>query len=162
MRRILRAAIRGAVSGAIGMIVMDVLWYSRYVEDGGRRDPLSWEFAAGVDSWDRAPAPAKVGRLAVKQVTGTDPDPAWVPTMNNIVHWLTGAGWGAVYGLLNTFSHPDAIPFTTLVWGLPYVALVPSGIYKPIWDYDVETIAKDYSAHILYGTSLALAYRLLR
>ncbi len=144
------------------MFVMDLLWYQRYKQDGGSRDFAGWEFASDADSWEKAPAPAQVGHLVAKQVTGKDLQAsAWASTMNNVVHWLTGAGWGAVYGGLKTFSDPDTIPFTTLVWGLPYVALVPPRIYKPIWEYDVETIAKDYSAHILYGLSLAALYKAL-
>jgi hypothetical protein len=33
------------------------------------------------------------------------------------------------------------------------------GVYKPIWKYDLETLAKDLSAHLVFGT--ATAFRLL-
>jgi hypothetical protein len=34
-------------------------------------------------------------------------------------------------------------------------------LYKPIWEYDLETVAKDLSAHLVYGLSTATALRLL-
>jgi hypothetical protein len=34
------------------------------------------------------------------------------------------------------------------------------GVYKPIWEYDLETLAKDLSAHFVFGTATATAFRL--
>jgi hypothetical protein len=36
-----------------------------------------------------------------------------------------------------------------------------AGLYKPIQDYDRETLAKDLTAHLVYGTTAAAALRLL-
>jgi hypothetical protein len=34
-------------------------------------------------------------------------------------------------------------------------------LYKPIWEYDRTTLAKDLSAHLVYGIGTAAAFRLL-
>jgi hypothetical protein len=39
--------------------------------------------------------------------------------------------------------------------------LSAAGLYKPIQDYDRETLAKDLTAHLVYGTITAAALRLL-
>jgi hypothetical protein len=46
------------------------------------------------------------------------------------------------------------------VWVVSYAVLPAAGLYKPIQDYDRETLAKDLSAHLVYGTTTA-AERLL-
>jgi hypothetical protein len=35
------------------------------------------------------------------------------------------------------------------------------GVYKPIWKYDLETLRKDLSAHLVFGTATAAAFCLL-
>ena len=42
-----------------------------------------------------------------------------------------------------------------------YVTLPIAGIYKPIWSYDVKTLWQDLSAHLVYGTTVAAAFRWL-
>jgi hypothetical protein len=34
-------------------------------------------------------------------------------------------------------------------------------LYKPIWEYDAKTLAKDLSAHFAYGLGTAATFRLL-
>jgi hypothetical protein len=35
------------------------------------------------------------------------------------------------------------------------------GLYEPIWKYDRKTLAKDLTAHLVYGLGTATALRLL-
>lgn len=42
-----------------------------------------------------------------------------------------------------------------------YVVLPAANLYKPIWDYDRKTLAKDLSAHLIYGLGTATTVRLL-
>ena len=53
------------------------------------------------------------------------------------------------------------LPFGASVWAGGYVVLPAAMLYKPIWDYDVKTLAKDLSAHLVYGVTTATALRLL-
>ena len=43
-----------------------------------------------------------------------------------------------------------------------YVVLPAAGLYKPIWEYDAKTLAKDLSAHLAYGAGTGAAFWLLR
>jgi hypothetical protein len=47
------------------------------------------------------------------------------------------------------------------VWTGDYVVLPLMKIYKPIWRYDVRTLADDLSAHLVFGIATAAAFRLL-
>ena len=49
----------------------------------------------------------------------------------------------------------------TAVWLSSYAILGAIGLYKPIWEYDTETLKKDYTAHLTFGLAAGLAYRLL-
>jgi len=51
--------------------------------------------------------------------------------------------------------------FGAAVWAGGYVVLPLLGVYKPIWKYDLETLAKDLSAHLVFGTATAAAYSIL-
>jgi hypothetical protein len=35
------------------------------------------------------------------------------------------------------------------------------GLYKPIWEYDRTTLAKDLSAHLVFGVTTAATFRVL-
>jgi hypothetical protein len=41
------------------------------------------------------------------------------------------------------------------------VILPAAKLYEPIWEYDAKTLAKDLSAHLLYGTVTAATFGLL-
>jgi uncharacterized membrane protein YagU involved in acid resistance len=75
--------------------------------------------------------------------------------VNNIVHWATGMGWGAAFGLMSgslpTHRAWHGLIMGAGVWVQSYVVLGSVKIYKPIWEYDAETLWKDLSAHLVYG-----------
>ena len=52
------------------------------------------------------------------------------------------------------------LPFGAGVWLSSYVVLPAAQLYAPIWEYDGKTLAKDLSAHLVYGLGTALAFRL--
>jgi hypothetical protein len=159
------AMARGKLAGAVGMAAMDLFLYRRYRRDGGSQALLEWEFSGSVDDWDGAPAPAQVGKLAVERLFRTTPDPRWARTANNVVHWATGAAWGAQFGLLAAAKgplHPAAgVAFGAAVWANSYVVLPLLKVNQPIWQYDARTLAKDLSAHVVYGVVTAETFRLL-
>jgi hypothetical protein len=53
------------------------------------------------------------------------------------------------------------LAFGASVWAASYVVLPAAKLYKPIWEYDRVTLAKDLSAHLVYGVATATALRLL-
>jgi hypothetical protein len=46
-------------------------------------------------------------------------------------------------------------------WLASYALLAPAGLYEPIWKYRPEVLAKDASAHLVYGLATAGAFRVL-
>jgi hypothetical protein len=163
-----RGAVLGLIAGAIGTAAMDGLWYVRYRRDGGTQSPREWEFSSGTNGWGQVSAPGQVGHLLLRRLVRRDVPDRWARTTQNVVHWATGMGWGAQLGLLAVAKAgmrwtwgPELglVVFTT-----SYAALPLTGIYKPIWQYDVATLKKDLSAHLVYGaaTGEALAPLLRR
>jgi hypothetical protein len=161
----LGAVVRGAAAGAAGTVAMDLLWFRRYRRNGGDSGFVEWAFSAGLSSWDDAPAPAQFGRRLIRGVLHRELPPERARLVNNVVHWSTGVGWGAAVGLVNR-SLPTHRTWHGLivgagVWVQSYVLLVPAKIYKPIWEYDAETLWKDLSAHLVYGLATATTFRVL-
>jgi hypothetical protein len=47
------------------------------------------------------------------------------------------------------------------VWAAGYVILPEGGLYKPIWEYDVKTLAWDLTGHLAYGAGTGVTFLLL-
>ena len=156
---------RGLVAGLAGTAAMDLLLYRRYRHGGGAQSLPEWELSAGLDDWDDAPAPAHVGRRVVEGLFQVTLDPRWARLTNNVMHWGYGLAWGAQYGLVAGSSRSvrrnHGLAFGQVVFASGYVVLPLAKLYKPIWEYDATTLAKDLSAHLLYGVVTAEAFRLL-
>jgi len=159
------ALARGLVAGAFGTLVMDTWLFAGYKRGGGESSFAAWEFSTDLSSWADAPAPAQVGRRLVKALFRRELPPQRAGLVNNITHWAYGTLGGAPYGLVaGSLSSPRIVyglPFGASVWLASYVVLPLAKLYKPIWEYDRETLAKDLSAHLVYGLGTASAYRLL-
>jgi hypothetical protein len=140
---------------------MDLVWYRRYRAAGGEATFTTWEFSAGSSGFgDDAPAPARVGkRLA--ELLGVDLDDSDAPATNNVVHWLTGIGWGKVAGIAASVLPwpPSTIGLGTGVtaWATSYAVLGRLGIYQPISEYDRATLYRDLTAHLVFGIAIGAA-----
>ncbi len=161
----LDSAIRGVAASAPGTLAMDALLYRRYRHDGGKVAFPAWESSEGVETWEDAPAPALVAKLLLEAVLKRDVPPRYARLLNNATHWGFGLAAGAGYGLLFRSRRDPSVwyglPFGAAVWASGYVVLPVLGVYKPIWKYDLETLGKDLSAHLVFGTATAAAFRLL-
>src|ERR1700742_4580024 len=143
---------------------MDSLLYRRYRRGGGTQAFPGWEFSAGLDGWDGAPAPALVAKKLLEVVLGRGLPPRYARPLNNLTHWGFGLAMRAVSGLVASRRRPGVLsgpPFGAAFWATGYVVLPLFGVYEPIWKYDVKTLAKDLSAHLVFGTATAAAYGLL-
>jgi hypothetical protein len=160
----LGAIVRGALAGCAGTLAMDLLWYSRYRRGGGESEFVAWETAEGV-TWENASAPAQLGRKVVAGVFDRELPDELAPLISNIVHWSYGAAWGAglgvVLGTVGRYPPAAGLLFAPVVWSSGYVVLPQAGIYKQMWEYDLETLGRDLSAHFVYGLVTATALRLL-
>jgi hypothetical protein len=156
--------IRGVEASAVGTLAMDTTLYRRYRNGGGREQFTAWESSEGLDTWDGAPAPALVAKQIIQRVTHREVPGRYARLLNNLTHWAFGLAAGAGYGLLAGSRTPKlryGLPFGAAVWAGGYVVLPRLGVYQEIWTYDFETLAKDLSAHLIFGTTTAMAFSLL-
>jgi hypothetical protein len=160
----LGAVVAGAVAGAVGTVAMDVVWYVRHRRGGGTTGPLAWEFG-GVDGWDDVSAPGQVGKRVAEGFVGHELDDRWAQPTQNLVHWGTGMAWGAQFGLvagsLRRRSWAAGLALGPVAWLTSYAVLPIAGVYQPIWEYDAKTLAKDLSAHLVYGAATGAAFTAL-
>ena len=113
---------------------------------------------------DDAPAPALVARRILEGVLKREIPARHARLLNNATHWGFGLANGAAYGVLAGPRKSRVwygLPFGVAVWAGGYVVLPRFGVYEEIWKYDAKTLAKDLSAHLLFGTATAAAYSLL-
>jgi Protein of unknown function (DUF1440) len=158
------AIVRGALAGVGGTVAMDLLLFARYKRGGGSDALPTWEFSAEIDTWDQAPPPAQVGRRLVEGLFQRPLPDRRAALVNNITHWGYGTFAGVQYGILAASLRRARVayglPFGAGVWATSYVVLPAAGLYKPIWKYDRATLAKDLSAHLLFGLTTAAAFGL--
>src|SRR3954454_1875228 len=156
----------GLAAGTVGTLAMDLLLFARYRSGGGRSGFRRWELSTDVKTWDQAPAPAQVGKRLVEGVFGRHLPDERAALVNNLTHWGYGVLNGAPFGILaGSVRAPRAwygALFGGTVWATSYAVLPAAKLYRPIWEYDARTLAKDLSAHLVYGVSTAVVFRLLR
>jgi hypothetical protein len=162
---LIRNGVLGALSGVAGTVAMDLLLYTRHRRSGGDESVWKWEFAEGVTNWEQASAPGQLGRKVEQLLTRRPPPDTWARSTTNIVHWATGAGWGLQYAVLaGTATRNRWILAASLgpaVWLAGYVVLPLAKVYKPIWEYDAQTLRDDLSAHVVYGIVTATTFAAL-
>jgi hypothetical protein len=161
-QHLVKAAVLGALAGAGGTLAMDLVEFRRYRRGGGTDRLIAWESAEGVDTWDKAPAPGQVGRRLAKALTGRELPEGRARATTNAVHWATGIGWGAQFGLVRGLSPRHRLALGLLLgptaWLTSYVILPVAKVYKPIWDYDTATLAGDLGAHLAFGLVTAASF----
>jgi hypothetical protein len=158
------AVLLGTAAGAVGTAAMDLVWFRRYRRSGGEQGLVAWETAEGVDKWDDASAPGQVGRRLVEGFTQQELPHSWARPMTNAVHWATGLAWGAQFGIVAGSARRRwalGLVLGPLVWLASYVLMPLAKLYKPIWEYDPKTLAKDLSAHVVYGAATGAAFAAL-
>lgn len=163
MLDLIRRATAGAIAGLLGTLAMDLLWYRRYRTDGGTQPFRAWETSEGTEGYDNAPAPARTAK-AIADMFGIDLPDASARTVNNIVHFATGIGWGKAHGIGSTVAGDGPLmgPVTGVIaWSTSYMVLPRLGVYQPMREYDTDVLWQDLSAHLVYGTVLGLTYRAL-
>jgi len=155
----------GLVAATVGTVAMDLLLFVRYRRSGGGSGFGRWEFSSDIQGWDQAPAPAHVGKRLVEGLFGRELPDQRAALVNNITHWgygvLNGAPFGIVAGSVRSPRVRYGALFGATVWATSYAVLPAAKLYKPIWEYDIRTLGKDLSAHLVYGLSTAAVFRLL-
>jgi len=147
---------RGLAAAGVGTAAMDAVLYTRYRRDGGEQGWWAWETGAELRQWDDASTPGLVGKRVLEALLHRKLPNQWARPTNNTVHWLTGLAWGAQMGVVALSSAKPRVWWGPLLgsaaWLTSYAVLPNVGLYKPMGEYDFATLAKDLSAHIVYGT----------
>ncbi len=130
-----------------------------------RRTPsCAWESSEGLESWENAPAPALVAKRFLEGALGRDVPHPVRRFLNNATHWgfglapARGTDSSCARGSRRCGTGSRSAPRSGRA---DYVVLPQLGVYEQIWEYDLETLAKDLSAHLVFGTATAAAYSLL-
>jgi hypothetical protein len=152
--------LRGAIAGVAGTGLMTG-WQLAVAKLRGK--PSSTPVP---DRWADAPAPAQVAKKVADAVgLGRRLTREEVPLLTDVMHWLYGVGWGALYGAAVGRRAPDpliaGVAFGAGVWTTSYAELVPLGVYQPPWKYPAKEVVLDLSYHFVYGTAVAGAYAAL-
>ncbi|MGA7281096.1 MAG: hypothetical protein WBZ40_04865 [Acidimicrobiia bacterium] len=160
---VFKSVVIGAAAGAAGTLGMDLLWYGRFKRGGGSEPFIDWETSKDLEGYENAPAPARTAK-AVADLAGLDLPESSARTTNNVVHWITGIGWGKAHGVaagvLGTTNPLLGLGTAVVAWATSYVVLPRLGVYKPITEYDREVLWQDLSAHLVFGLTLGVFYRM--
>jgi len=161
----MQAVARGLAAGVVGTAMMTA-WQTFAAKLRSAGNGASEPRQPSEDPWEAASAPAKVAKRISEGVFHTPVSPERIPLLTNAMHWGYGTGWGTVYGLVAGSARrsprvPVGAAFGTVVWMMSYVQLVPMGLYDPPWKTPPQELALDLSYHLVYGTGVAGAYRLL-
>ena len=98
------AIARGAAAGLIGTLAMDVWQYTRYRREHGTEQFPQWELSSDVTAWDKAPAPAQVGRRIVEGLFERKLPDSRAALVNNVMHWGYGVSGAVAYGVIAAFA----------------------------------------------------------
>jgi hypothetical protein len=160
----LAAVVGGLLAGAVGTVCLDAVQYVKYRRQGGKDSPVQWEFAP-VDTWKDAPAPGQVAKRVIDGFTGKELPDRWAFPISTVMHWAYGSSAAAGYGILaGSLRRPRALyglPLGAAVWVTSYLVLPEAGLYKPMFEYDPETLAWDLGGHLAYGAGTGTAFWLL-
>jgi hypothetical protein len=155
----------GMLAAAAGTLAMDLVLFVRYRNSGGASGFSRFESSGDLRGWDEAPAPAQIGKRLFEGLFGRELPDKRAALVNNLTHWGYGIMNGAPFGILAGSARSPRLRYGALfggaVWATSYAVLPAAHLYRPIWEYDARTLAKDLGAHLVYGLSTATVFKLL-
>jgi len=149
----LTVLVKGALAGLLGTAVITV----------GMRYAPQLLSAAGLPPPPPAEEPpAKLAQKLAAGVFETDVDPATKQTAGQAIHWAYGAGWGALYGIMQGSLHLPHWLHGTLFGGIvaaiastlvPAMRLTPPASEQP----DTQK-ALQLASRLVYGWVTAFVF----
>lgn len=152
----LAAVVQGLCAGVVGNAVFTA-YQEAVLKSGG-------ENGEAPRRWSDAPEPAQVGQRVLEGVFHRQVPLEKAGLLTNVVHWIYGTSWGAVYALIQeSVGQPLAsgVALTGAVMTSDYTLLPAMKLYEPPWKYPPATLAKDFANHLVYGLVIAGAYKAL-
>jgi uncharacterized membrane protein YagU involved in acid resistance len=153
-------ALLGAVSGLTASWVMERS-YEPIMSAGSERTRERERRARG----DVAPATVLAAEAA-SDLVGRQLDDEQKRTGGEVVHYATGAAFGALFGLLAPRVPVPLLAagagFGIAVWLVNDELLVPAlGLSKPVTAYPASVHAKALASHLVYGAATDAGFRVL-
>ncbi len=161
----LRALTDGAIAGAAGSLAQD-LFFAATARWQPHERPAG--FVPPEPEQKEEQPTETVARRLVEDLAQAGPLPPERKALGGrMVHYGFGAAWGALYGAaaesLPMLTSPlGASLFGAKVWALSDNVLLPAfGLAAPPARYGLATHAYGFVAHVVYGTAVMAAYRIL-
>ena len=147
MSSLLGGVAKGVIAGAAGTAAMTAAQTAYYK-------------AMGIEG---SSMPAEVGKRFIRGMLQRDFPEEQTGTLNNVMHWLYGTSWGALFGLAAAGRDPGlGLGFGVTVWAAEQVELPAMQLSPPLWEsFDPRSVAPDLGFHLVYGVATATAYKVL-
>jgi hypothetical protein len=155
-----KGLVAGALAGAAASYVME-----RFQAEWAKAEEQAG--VASASSGEEDPATVKAADRVAVAVTGSPVPPAHREQAGEIVHYTTGAGVGAIYGVLSEFAPVLTFGFGAAYGGAVAIGLddtlVPKlGLAKGPKETPPSVRAYSLASHLVYGLTLEGARRILR
>jgi hypothetical protein len=156
----LAGALMGAASGVFASWVMEKAQV-RIMAAGSRETKEREKQAQGGLEPATVRAAERAARLAGRSIPEQRKDVA-----GQLVHYATGAAFGALFGILARRVPLPALAagalYGAVVWAANDELLVPAlGLSRRPWEYPASTHAKALASHLVYGTAAGAGFRAL-
>lgn len=158
-RRNSRKTPLAAIAQGIGAGVIGNALFTAYQELTSGDEPKK---KPKPSDWSETPEPAQVGHRVAEGVFDRDVPLEKAGLVTNVVHWLYGSSWGALYGVIQeSVRRPlvSGVALTGAVMATDYTLLPAMKLYEPPWRYPARTLARDFATHLVHGLAIAGAYR---
>ena len=154
-------ALVGAASGLVASWVMEKAQVAVILPAGGQATRERERQAQG----DLEPTTVRTAERAARAVGRSIPA-EWKDAAGELVHYATGAAFGALYAIAaRRVGLPALLSgalFGATVWLLNDELAVPAlGLSRRPWDYPASTHAKALASHLVYGATTGAGVRLL-
>lgn len=161
-RSILADAVLGALSGFAASWVMEVA-QTRVIAPAGSERARERERSSAQEGEE--PATVRAAEAAVR-LARRSLDESQKRLGGEIVHYATGAAWGAIFGAVAPRLPAPMVAvgagWGLVIWLLNDELLVPLiGWAKGPRAYPPSVHAKALASHVVYGTATGAGYRLL-
>ena len=184
-RNLWRDVVLGMAAGVAGTVAMNRFWSalssvlpdeegdeearepeepSGPAADEGPLDDIS---VVGPFHREEESAPETLGRVAYARLYGREPSEETRRTLASQIHWATGMGLGALYGLVRGDADDGldlggGLLFGAGAWFVNDEVLVPAlGLSEGPTAHDLEEHAQALGAHLVFGLATAAATQVL-
>jgi uncharacterized membrane protein YagU involved in acid resistance len=166
--RILKGLAAGTIGGLVASWVMNEFQYA-WIKAANTISPSQngSNAAENPQSSDQEPATVRAAEAISEKIFGHQLAKDQKHLAGEVVHYATGGGSGAVYGVLAEVAPQvtagAGIPFGTAVWLVVDEGAVPLlGLSKPPFGYPLSTHIYAYASHLVYGLTTEIVRSVLR